>query len=129
MPLAGHGSRVALLPPRDSKATLLTPPTGVAPASVAGGAEPVLDIDDLVGHADAARRLVEWLELTFRRPELLTRLGGSPRLGVLLAGAEGVGKATLVRSAAAAVGARCIELAAPAVAALEPRPRRRGCTT
>ena len=82
--------------------------------------EPVLDLDDLVGHADAARRLVEWLELTFRRPELLTRLGGSPRLGVLVAGAEGVGKATLVRSAAAAVGARCIELAAPAVAALEP---------
>jgi transitional endoplasmic reticulum ATPase len=93
---------------------------GRGPAPVAVGAEPVLDIDDLVGHADAARRLVEWLELTFRRPELLTRLGGSPRLGVLLAGAEGVGKATLVRSAAAAVGARCIELAAPAVAALEP---------
>ncbi len=93
---------------------------GRGPAPVAGGAEPVLDIDDLVGHADAARRLVEWLELTFRRPELLTRLGGSPRLGVLLAGAEGVGKATLVRSAAAAVGARCVELAAPAVAALEP---------
>ena len=93
---------------------------GLGPAPVAPGAEPVLDIDDLVGHADAARRLVEWLELTFRRPELLTRLGGSPRLGVLLAGAEGVGKATLVRSAAAAVGARCVELAAPAVAALEP---------
>ena len=93
---------------------------GRGPAPVAGGAEPVLDIDDLVGHADAARRLVEWLELTFRRPELLTRLGGSPRLGVLVAGAEGVGKATLVRSAAAAVGARCVELAAPAVAALEP---------
>ena len=92
----------------------------LGPAPVAGGAEPVLDVDDLVGHADAARRLVEWLELTFRRPELLTRLGGSPRLGVLLAGAEGVGKATLVRSAAAAVGARCVELAAPAVAALEP---------
>ncbi|MBL8925284.1 MAG: AAA family ATPase [Pseudonocardia sp.] len=78
-----------------------------------------LDLDDLVGHADAARRLVEWFELTFRRPELLTRLGGSPRLGVLVVGPEGVGKATLVRSAAAAVGARCIELAAPAVAALE----------
>jgi len=93
-----------------------------APASTAGagGAEPPRDLDDLVGHGDAARRLVEWLELTFRRPELLTRLGGSARLGVLVAGPEGVGKATLVRSAAAAVGARCVELAAPVAAALAP---------
>ena len=91
-----------------------------APSDGASITEPALDIDDLVGHADAARRLVEWLELTFRRPELLTRLGGSPRLGVLVAGPEGVGKTTLVRSAAAAVGARCVELVAPAAAALEP---------
>ena len=95
--------------------------TGPAAATDAGPApEPALDIDDLVGHADAARRLVEWLELTFRRPELLTRLGGSPRLGVLVVGPEGVGKTTLVRSVAAAVGARCVELVAPAAAALEP---------
>ena len=86
-------------------------------------AEPVeesLPIEALIGNVAAARRLVEWLELTFQRPELLTRLGGSPRLGVLLAGPEGVGKATLVRSAAAAVGARCVELVGPAAAALEP---------
>ncbi|WP_181784918.1 AAA family ATPase, partial [Pseudonocardia pini] len=54
------------------------------------------------------------------RPELLVRLGGSPRLGVLVTGPEGVGKATLVRSVAAAVEARCIELPGPAAAALEP---------
>jgi transitional endoplasmic reticulum ATPase len=97
-------------------------PAGIATASAPVAphpAEAVLDVDELVGHADAARRLVEWLELTFRRPELLTRLGGSARLGVLVVGPEGVGKATLVRSAAAAVGARCVELAAPAAAALE----------
>ena len=46
-------------------------------------------------------------ELTFDRPELLTRLGGSARLGVLLTGPEGVGKLTLARSAAAAVVAQC----------------------
>ena len=91
---------------------------GAAPGAPAVAAEPVLEIDELVGHVDAARRLVEWLELSFRRPELLTRLGGSARLGVLVVGAEGVGKATLVRSATAAVGARCVEIAAPAVAAL-----------
>jgi transitional endoplasmic reticulum ATPase len=96
--------------------------TGAAPATrpTDAGPEPVLDIDELVGHIDAARRLVEWLELTFRRPELLMRLGGSARLGVLVVGPEGVGKATLARSAAAAVEARCVELAAPGAAALEP---------
>jgi len=118
-----HGGSLAPGPqygrPAGTPTTAGAPSNGVASDATAP-AEPVLDIDDLVGHADAARRLVEWLELTFRRPELLPRLGGSPRLGVLVAGAEGVGKATLVRSAAAAVGARCVELAAPAVAALEP---------
>ena len=115
---------VALLQSDRSMATMLQPRTAASatarPATPPRPPSPSLDLDDLVGHADAARRLVEWLELTFRRPELLTRLGGSPRLGVLVVGPEGVGKATLVRSAAAAVGARCVELAAPAVAALEP---------
>ncbi|WP_425438523.1 AAA family ATPase [Pseudonocardia oroxyli] len=82
--------------------------------------EPPLPIDALIGHAAPAKRLVEWLELTFSRPELLVRLGGSPRLGVLVTGPEGVGKATLVRSVAAAVEARCVELPGPAAAALEP---------
>lgn len=81
--------------------------------------EPPVAVEDLVGHADAAHRLVEWLELTLQRPELLTRLGGAARLGVLIVGPEGVGKLTLARSVAAAVGARCVELAAPGVAALE----------
>ncbi|GAA1310503.1 AAA family ATPase [Pseudonocardia xinjiangensis] len=81
--------------------------------------EPAVAVEDLVGNTDAARRLVEWLELTLDRPELLTRLGGSARLGVLLVGPEGVGKLTLARSTAAAVGASCVELAAPGVAAIE----------
>jgi transitional endoplasmic reticulum ATPase len=63
--------------------------------------------------------LVEWLQLCLGQPELLTRLGGSARLGVLLTGPEGVGKLTMARSAAAAVTARSVELAAPGVAALE----------
>ncbi|GEL17071.1 AAA family ATPase [Pseudonocardia asaccharolytica] len=91
----------------------------LAPAADEPSAERVPDVDELAGNADRGRRLVEWLELTFTRPELLARLGGTPRLGVLVVGPEGVGKATLVRSAAAVVGAGCQELAAPAVAALE----------
>jgi transitional endoplasmic reticulum ATPase len=81
---------------------------------------PTVAIEDLVGNTAAAHRLVEWLELTFDRPELLERLGGSARLGVLVVGPEGVGKLTLARSAAAATGAGCVELAAPGAAALEP---------
>jgi transitional endoplasmic reticulum ATPase len=89
------------------------------PAAASPPAEPALPIEELVGNTEAARTLVEWLELTFDRPELLTRLGGSARLGVLLVGPEGVGKLTLARSAAAAVGAGTVELAAPGIAALE----------
>ena len=81
---------------------------------------PVVAIEDLVGNTAAAHRLVEWLGLTFERPELLERLGGSARLGVLVVGPEGVGKLTLARSAAAATHAVCVELAAPGAAALEP---------
>ncbi|GAB3869812.1 hypothetical protein GCM10029964_002870 [Kibdelosporangium lantanae] len=72
-----------------------------------------------MGAADAARKLTEWLELAFQRPELLERLGAAPRLGALVSGPEGVGKATLVRAVANAVDARIVEVAAPTIAALE----------
>ncbi|MDN5861715.1 MAG: AAA family ATPase, partial [Pseudonocardia sp.] len=94
-------------------------PLGTAAPGRAVAAEPALPVEELVGNTDAARRLVEWLELTFDRPELLVRLGGTARLGVSLVGPEGVGKLALARSAAAAVDARCVELVAPGVAALE----------
>ncbi|MGH3911861.1 MAG: AAA family ATPase [Pseudonocardiaceae bacterium] len=77
-------------------------------------------VADLVGAQDATRRLTEWLELTFRRPELLRRLGAGTHLGVAIHGPEGVGKATMVHAVARATGAQVVELAAPSVAALEP---------
>ncbi|MGW5055552.1 AAA family ATPase [Actinokineospora sp. NPDC004072] len=103
-------------------------------ALVAGVAEPVaapddavaptapepIPVADLVGAQEAARTLGEWFELAFTRPELLARLGAAARLGVLVAGPEGVGKATLVRSVAHAAGAQVVELTAPTVAVLEP---------
>ena len=82
-------------------------------------AEPVVAVADLVGHGDAARRLGEWFDLVFRRPELLERLGAAPRLGVLVSGPEGVGKTTLVRAVAAETEARVVCLAGPEVAAIE----------
>ncbi|RCW43561.1 transitional endoplasmic reticulum ATPase [Halopolyspora algeriensis] len=76
-------------------------------------------MSDLVGSRETADRLTEWLRLSFDQPELLERLGAKPHLGVLLSGPSGVGKATVVRSVAGAVGAELVEIAAPSVSALE----------
>lgn len=76
-------------------------------------------VTDLAGAQQQARRLGEWLDLAFRRPELLARLGAAPRLGVMIIGPNGVGKATLVSSVARSVDATVVELAAPSVAAVE----------
>lgn len=84
--------------------------------------EPVetpIPVTDLVGATDAARKLAEWLDLAFQRPELLQKLGAEPRLGALVSGPEGVGKATLVRAVANAADAKIVEISAPSIAALE----------
>nr|WP_218862813.1 AAA family ATPase [Actinopolyspora biskrensis] len=89
-----------------------------APPPDAGG-QRVLPSSDLVSGRQTAARLDEWLRLSFRQPELLERLGTTARLGVLLSGPSGVGKATMVRSVAASVDAALVELSGPSVAALE----------
>ncbi|RZS41104.1 transitional endoplasmic reticulum ATPase [Herbihabitans rhizosphaerae] len=92
----------------------------IVAAPAAPAFSPAVPIADLVGAQEVARRLTEWFELAFQRPELLEKLGAAPRLGALLSGPEGVGKATLIRSVASTVDAEVIELVAPTVAALEP---------
>ncbi|WP_433470719.1 AAA family ATPase [Saccharomonospora azurea] len=77
-------------------------------------------ISDLAGAESAAGKLAEWLDLAFHRPDLLDKLGTSPRLGVLLSGPEGVGKATLVRSVARAENAHVVTVEMPTLAVLEP---------
>ncbi|GAA5155461.1 AAA family ATPase [Amycolatopsis dongchuanensis] len=102
------------------------PSTVESPAPVAAAVAPVeedvpaVPVTDLVGAQTQARTLAEWFDLAFRRPELLARLGTTAQLGVLLSGPEGVGKATLVRSVAAAEDVRVLCLAAPNIAVLEP---------
>jgi len=92
------------------------PQASDSPASAA----PAPAVADLVGAQDAARRLAEWFELTFHRPDLLRSLGASTRLGVAVHGPEGVGKATMVHAVARDAGAQVVELAAPSVAAVQP---------
>ncbi|HEY0636344.1 MAG TPA: AAA family ATPase [Pseudonocardiaceae bacterium] len=103
-------------------------PPGTTSAATPGSATPEPDavaapapvpVGDLVGAIPQARRLGEWLELAFRRPDLLRRLGSAPKLGVLVSGPSGVGKTTLVRSVADSVDAAVVELAGPSVAAVE----------
>jgi transitional endoplasmic reticulum ATPase len=95
-------------------------------AEIVEDADEVVDAEDaplltdLAGAQTQARKLSEWFDLAFHRPELLAKLGTSGRLGVLLAGPEGVGKATLVRAVAKAEDVRVVALAAPTIAVLEP---------
>ncbi|GGM43787.1 ATPase [Longimycelium tulufanense] len=100
-------------------AVTAAPQPAAEPAQAAAPERPPVPVADLVGAEDAARRLTEWFDLAFQHPELLARLGSSARLGVLVTGPPGVGKATLVRSVAHAAGAEVVELVAPTVAALE----------
>ncbi|GAA3363517.1 AAA family ATPase [Saccharopolyspora gregorii] len=97
------------------------PAAAVDAPAAAAEPEPALPVSDLAGAQETAARLSEWLRLHFEEPELLRRLGGGDRLGVLLSGPPGAGKATLARSVAAAVGAELVEVTAPSVAALESR--------
>ncbi|MEV6628103.1 AAA family ATPase [Amycolatopsis sp. NPDC051106] len=82
--------------------------------------EPAVPLADLIGTEATARKLAEWFDLAFHRPELLARLGAPAHLGVLLSGPEGVGKATLVRSVANESDIRVVPVAAPNLAVLDP---------
>ncbi|MFC4854319.1 AAA family ATPase [Actinophytocola glycyrrhizae] len=107
--LAGPGGAVESSAPRQVDVEPVVVPSAPPPP-----------VSDLIGAKDATDRLTEWFDLAFKRPELLTALGATAQLGVLLTGPEGVGKATVVRSVAHAAEAEVVELAAPTLAALEP---------
>jgi SpoVK/Ycf46/Vps4 family AAA+-type ATPase len=80
--------------------------------------EPVKSVDDLPGLRTQAQELTELLDLGFHHREVLSRLGTTISLGVLVTGPAGSGKSTLVRAVAAAVGAKVTTLWAPEIAAL-----------
>ncbi|TSD99417.1 AAA family ATPase [Skermania sp. ID1734] len=76
-----------------------------------------IPVEDLVAMGPQVAKLTEWLGLALDEPELLRTLGASPRLGVLITGPAGVGKATLARAVLA--DRRVIELDGPTVGASE----------
>ncbi|NMD58149.1 MULTISPECIES: AAA family ATPase [Tsukamurella] len=81
----------------------------------------VRPVGDLVGADGAVRRLTEWLSLALDEPELLEKLGAPARLGVLITGPTGGGKATVARSVVAP--RPLVELDGALTGALEPQAR------
>ncbi len=92
--------------------------TGSA-TSVVASAEAAPRLADLPGLETQAAQLREWLDLGFHHPDLLSRLGTSARMGVLVTGAAGSGKAALAQAVTAEVGARLVRAWGPQLAGLE----------
>ncbi|WP_121388781.1 AAA family ATPase [Actinokineospora cianjurensis] len=115
---ARTGERAAVAVGGEAVVRAVAEPVGVAAVVEVSAPEPI-EPADLVGAQEAVRTLGEWFELAFLRPELLERLGAAPRLGVLVSGPEGVGKASVVRAVARSVDAAVVELAGPTIAVLE----------
>ncbi|WP_018682511.1 AAA family ATPase [Actinokineospora enzanensis] len=114
------GERAALPVGGAPVVSTTTAPVTEMPVAVAEEAPSPIPTADLVGAQDQVRTLGEWFELAFTRPDLLERLGAAARLGIMVTGPEGVGKASVVRSVAHSATATVVELAGPTVAVMEP---------
>ncbi|GAA0710473.1 AAA family ATPase [Dactylosporangium roseum] len=96
--------------------TVLAPAT-TAPASAAPAAT-APTLDDLPGLRAQAEQLIELLDLGFHHGEVLSKLGTTMSLGVLITGPAGSGKSALVHAVAGSVKAQVVPLWAPEIAAL-----------
>ncbi|ERG69305.1 AAA family ATPase [Segniliparus rugosus] len=96
-------------------------PSAQPPASGRGAGRRARDSAELVGVGQQVATLREWLTLALDQPDLLRALGVEPRLGALVTGPGGVGKATFVRSVAQ--DRSLVELDGPSAGALEPNAR------
>ncbi|WP_306203930.1 AAA family ATPase [Actinoplanes sp. RD1] len=100
--------------------TVRPEPAAVAPARPAATDPdtPPLSLDDLPGLRTQADELTELLDLGFNHREVLSKLGTTVALGVLVTGPAGSGKSALVRAVAAGVGAKVRAVWGPELAAL-----------
>ncbi|MEP9415275.1 AAA family ATPase [Gordonia sp. VNQ95] len=94
--------------------------------SAVSAARPARSVAELVGVDAQVAKLTEWLRITLDEPEVLRTLGAIPRLGVLLTGPAGVGKATVVRAVVAERPMTVVD--GPTVGALEANARLRAVT-
>jgi transitional endoplasmic reticulum ATPase len=90
-----------------------TTETATSSTPVAAQRTTLADLPALDAQAGVLR---EWLRLGFHEADLLTRLGASPEVGVLVTGPPGSGKGPLVEAVAADVGASLYRIWAPAFA-------------
>ncbi|MFT4087191.1 MAG: AAA family ATPase, partial [Gordonia sp. (in: high G+C Gram-positive bacteria)] len=81
----------------------------------------VRPVSELVGVDPQVARLTEWLRVTLDTPDVLRSLGAQPRLGVMLSGPPGAGKATVARSVCD--GRPLITIDGPTLGALNPDAR------
>jgi transitional endoplasmic reticulum ATPase len=88
------------------------------PGTVPEHEEQKPNLDDLPGLRQQAHELSELLDLGFHHTEVLSKLGTTVQLGVLITGPAGSGKSALVKAVAAAVEATVTPLWAPEIAAL-----------
>ncbi|MCW2542487.1 MAG: adenosinetriphosphatase [Frankiales bacterium] len=74
---------------------------------------------ELPGLESQVAALTEWLDLGLHRKDLLTKLGTTAQLGILITGPAGSGKAALVEHVTAQMGVRLLRAWGPTVAGLE----------
>jgi transitional endoplasmic reticulum ATPase len=113
MPASYAAGEVAAVRPRAEAAGPVR-----ARAEAQPGVAPI-PYEELAGAKIPAEELRELLDLGFNHREVLKVVGTDMALGVLVSGPSGAGKATVVRSVAAAVGARVSEVSGHDLAALE----------
>ncbi|SDU66628.1 AAA family ATPase [Gordonia westfalica] len=107
--------------PVDAPAPTIPAPVGSVPVEEPD--VPVRPVSELVGVDSQITKLTEWLAITLDEPDVLRTLGAAPRLGVLVTGPAGGGKATLVRSVCAK--RTLVAVDGPTTGATEPNTRLR----
>lgn len=121
---AANGAAPRQVETTSSTSRGLAPAADAPPESTAPRPDPavmVRPVSAIVGLDAQVGKLTEWLAITLDQPEVLRTLGAEPRLGVLITGPAGGGKATLARAVCA--DRLLVTIDGPTVGALEPSAR------